>query len=102
MYCFRHATAVVLLFLVQTGSQARDAQGDVAARCWKEWVDIRMKEVPKAEDTVSPATGKVMSQSDGAKRTRALKYQAKLDALELRGKHDPAWHGFLEDCAKHK
>ena len=41
-----------------------------------------------------------MSQTEGAKRTRALKYQAKLDALELRGKDDPDWHAFLEDCAK--
>jgi len=101
MDCFRHLTALLLLFfIVQTGAQARDAHEDVTARCWKQWVDFRMIEVPKAEDTVSPATGKPMSQTDGAKRTRALKYQAKLDELELRGKDDPIWHAFLDGCAK--
>jgi hypothetical protein len=101
MYCFRHLIALlVLFFIVQTVSQARDARDDVTARCWKQWVDFRMKDVPKAEDTISPATGKEMSQTDGAKRTRALKYQAKLDALELRGKDDPVWHTFLDGCAK--
>lgn len=59
-----------------------------------------MKKVPKASDTVSPATGKEMSQTDGAKRTRDLKYQAKRDALELRGKNDPVWKAFLAECSK--
>jgi len=92
--------AMFLMFGTQADAQGRDADDDVTARCWKEWVDFRMKEVPKAEDTVSPATGREMSQTDGAKRTRALKYQAKLDALELRGKDDSVWKTFLMGCAK--
>jgi hypothetical protein len=99
-YCRRLIALLLLIFVAQTGSQGRAASDDVAARCWKQWVDFRMKEVPKADDTVSPATGRAMSQTDGAKRTRALKYRAKLDELELRGKDDPVWHAFLEGCAK--
>lgn len=102
MHCFRCFLAALLLFIVHDGALARDTQDNVASRCWKEWVDFRMKEVPKAEDTISPATGKQLSQSDGAKRTRALKYQAKLDALELRGKDEPEWRTYLEGCANRK
>lgn len=99
MHCHRHFLAALLFFGVQADTLAQDS---VASRCWKEWLDFRMKEVPKAEDTISPATGKQLSQTDGAKRTRALKYQAKLDALELRGKDEPEWRTYLEGCAKRK
>lgn len=93
--------AVLMVAISSASSQTRDVGHDDASRCWKSWVDFRMKDVPKAEDTISPATGREMSQTDGAKRTRALKYQAKLDELELRGKDDPTWKTYHQGCAKH-
>ncbi len=98
----RHSIMVAGLLLVisHAFAQTDNLNGETSAKCWKAWVDFRMKEVPKAEDTVSPATGREMSQTDGAKRTRALKYQAKLDELELRGKDDPMWKTYLQGCAK--
>lgn len=98
---FRFSIIVSGLLLASSSAFAQTGDlGEASAKCWKAWVEFRMKEVPKAEDTVSPATGRAMSQTDGAKRTRALKYQAKLDELELRGKDDPTWKTYLQGCAK--
>ena len=95
-------TPTIMLFVTLVHLLAQDcrAQDHVTAECWARWVEFRMKEVPKGSDLVSPATGKAMSQTDGARRTRDLKYQAKRDALELRGKDDPMWRTFLAGCAK--
>lgn len=107
--CFRTAlcsrksmpsvSCVVVIFLLfqNAGAYARN-EDDVTAQCWRDWVERSLKEVPKSDDTISPRTGKELSQSDGAKRTRALKFQAASDALELRGKSDPRWQTFLDMC----
>ncbi|NOJ40908.1 hypothetical protein [Bradyrhizobium australiense] len=97
-------TLTILLFatFVHLFAQESHGQDRVVAECWARWVEFRMKEVPKGSDLVSPATGREMSQTDGAKRTRDLKYQAKRDELELRGKDDPMWKTFLAGCAKAK
>lgn len=55
---FQFVLAALPFFVVQAEAQAQSAQDSDAARCWNDWVDFRMKEVPKAEDTVSPANGK--------------------------------------------
>lgn len=68
------------------------------ASCWVTWTEQQLKYVPKAGDTINPRTGKELSQTDGAKRTRALKYQAAKDALELRGKESPDWKSFAIEC----
>src|SRR5437763_1685758 len=98
MSYIHRAFAVLLVASTQVVAQERVADDPVRALCWEEWVAHIMKEVPRAEDTVSPATGRELSQTDGAKRTRALKYQAKKDALELRGKDDPDWKTYLRGC----
>jgi uncharacterized damage-inducible protein DinB len=91
------AAVLVISIFLQGVAHAR-SNDEAAAQCWKKWVELRMKEVPKSDDNLSPQTGKELSQTDGAKRTRALKYQAALDALELRGKADPLWQSFLGQC----
>jgi hypothetical protein len=66
--------------------------------CWDEWVEKSLGAIPKPDDTYDPRTGKSLSQTPGAVRTRALKFQAAKDALQLRGKESGEWQIFLKSC----
>jgi hypothetical protein len=66
--------------------------------CWDEWVEKSLVAIPKPGDTHDPRTGKSLSQTPGAQRTRALKFQAAKDALQLRGKESAEWQMFLKTC----
>jgi hypothetical protein len=97
--------SIGLVFVLSLGislSETHRALGadDVQQMCWSKWTENQLKYVPKPGDTVNPRTGKELSQTDGALRTRALKYQAAKDALELRGKDDPNWHTFAAACTR--
>jgi hypothetical protein len=66
--------------------------------CWDEWVEKTLEAIPKPGDTHDPRTGKSLSQTPGALRSRALKFQAAKDALQLRGKESAEWQMFLKTC----
>jgi hypothetical protein len=66
--------------------------------CWDEWAEKSLEVIPKPGDTHDPRTGKLLSQTPGAERTRALKFQAAKDALQLRGKESAEWQMFLKTC----
>jgi hypothetical protein len=89
MFCIRITIAALLLVTPSAFAQARDVDDVTSARCWKEWVAFLMKEVPRAEDTVSPATGRELSQTDGAKRTRALNIRLSWTSLNCAEKMIP-------------
>ena len=99
-------TKSLLAFLVATllSCSAVAAEGeksayDAASRaCWNDWYAKRLAEIPKRDDALHPVTGKLLSQSPGAKITRAHKFQAFKDKMALRGKEDPAWQTFCEQC----
>jgi hypothetical protein len=66
--------------------------------CWDEWVEKSLGAIPKPGDTHDPRTGKSLSQTPGALQTRALKFQAAKDALQLRGKESAEWQMFRKTC----
>ena len=82
-----------LLLLTQSAQAATESE------CWDKWYAQQIALQPGPEDTVDPRNGKSLSQTDGAKRSRAKKLQALKDALELRGKSDSKWEAFRTDCA---
>lgn len=66
--------------------------------CWRTWFDQQIAMQPKPDDKIDARTGKVLSQTHGAIRTRARKLQARKDELTLRGKDDPKWIFFKKKC----
>jgi hypothetical protein len=68
--------------------------------CWDKWHAEQLAIQPKSDDTVDPRTGKSLSQTDGAKRSRAQKLQALKDSLALRGKDDEKWKSYRAECLK--
>jgi hypothetical protein len=69
-------------------------------QCFTKWSGERVRMQPGPDATIDLRTGRVLSQTDGAKRTRALKLQALKDALMLRGHEDPKWLSYRQDCMK--
>ncbi len=90
----RALVTVLVLMLVVGPSMA----AEVKDACWDEWRAKSLKCIPRPDDTVHPCTGKPLSQTPPAERTRALKFQAAEDAMALRGKESPAWQTFREEC----
>jgi hypothetical protein len=68
----RVLTIMVFVTFVFLHSQESRGEDHQTAQCWNKWDDFQMREVPKGSDLVSPATGKEMSETDGAKRTHDL------------------------------
>lgn len=66
--------------------------------CWAQWSSQEIGRQPKPEDTINQQTGKPLSQTDAAKRSRAKKLQAFNDAMVLRGRGSDGWKAFRERC----
>ncbi|MHC2620081.1 hypothetical protein ACVIW2_002113 [Bradyrhizobium huanghuaihaiense] len=98
-YFSRVGLLIGLLAVGNSGSPAESAEQDDST-CWLKWTARKLQIIPKPDDTINPKTGKELSQTPGAIRTRALKYQAAKDALELRGREDPDWRAFFGECTK--
>lgn len=96
-----------ILFSTLLSGSVEPAEGKVlpdaaTQACWNQWYASRLAQQPKPEDTHHPVTGKPLSQTTGAKRSRERKLLALKDALELRGEDEPAWEVFLEGCITSK
>ncbi len=92
------AILVVAALSVSVLAACDDAYDAVERECWEEWYAKKLAEVPKPDGTHHPVTGKPLSQTRGAIRTRAIKLQAFKDAMTLRGNDDPAWQTFRDRC----
>jgi len=81
--------AFAILVDTLLGSSTAGAQGqtpayDAAYRaCSEEWYASEFKMLAKPDDTHDPRTGKLLSQTEGAKRTRERKLKAAHDAHVL-------------------
>jgi len=90
--------AAVLTSLVVAACDETPDSDTAAHECWDEWYAKKLAEVPKPDGTHNPLTGKQLSQTPGAIRTRERKLQAFKDAMTLRGKNDPAWRAYRNQC----
>lgn len=79
---------------------ANSAVAATESECWDDWYAKRIALQPTAEATIDPRTGKQLSQTDGAKRSRAKKVQALKDELELRSKKDAQWLAYRAECVR--
>jgi hypothetical protein len=93
---YRTGLAVIAILIAVSAG----VNGESLEVCWSKWVEQKLAKVPKPGDVNHPVTGRPLSQTPGAIRTRALKYQAAQDALDLRGKQSPEWQIFHEACAR--
>jgi hypothetical protein len=74
--------------------------GALADECYERWKAEIVAMQPGADDAIDKRSNKELSQTDGAKRTRAIKLQALKDAIELRGQSDPRWLRYRETCKR--
>ncbi len=72
--------------------------GAFADECYERWMTEILLLQPRPDDTVDKRTGRFLSQTDGAKRTRGRKLQALKDELELRGRKDARWLMYQSKC----
>jgi len=91
------SVALVTAFLAFVGA----AHADIKQR-WDDWKSAKLAMIPRGESAIDPRNGKKLSTSEGAKRSRDKRFQAADDALELRGKTDPEWIEFANNCAQSK